>query len=195
MTVKQSILKSIYPLFRRLSEALNPDAGVRSNENEVSPHTSFYLLGANLINGNAFDFTQLEGKKVLLVNVASDCGYTPQYTTLEKLYQLYREKLVVLGFPSNDFKGQEPGSGEEIERFCQVNFGVSFPLFEKRSVLNPGSHQVFEWLCQEKQNGWNQIRPSWNFCKYLVDEKGNLQAIFQPHISPMSKAVISKINS
>src|SRR6185295_11779982 len=111
-------------------------------------------------------------------NVASNCGFTGQYDELEKLYKSYGDELVILGFPANDFKEQEKGTDEEILQFCKVNFGVTFPLFQKHSVLKPNQGAVYKWLTDPLENGWNVQQPTWNFCKYIVDETGNLKAFF-----------------
>jgi glutathione peroxidase len=193
MTGRQKFLKLVYPLFRRFSNLVNKNAGIRANVANVSPNISFYSLGADQINGIGFNFDELKGKKVLIVNVASDCGYTPQYGELQKLHERYKGKLVILGFPSNDFHGQEPGSEAEIETFCQKEYSVTFPLFQKHSVIGPDQHEVFHWLSDKAQNGWNDQSPPWNFSKYLVDERGRLQFFFQPYVSPLSDEVIKAI--
>ncbi len=142
------------------------------------------------------DFSTLKGKKILLVNTASNCGYTNQYNDLQKLHQRYSDKLVVLGFPANDFKEQEKGNDEEIAQFCQVNFGVSFPLAKKsRVVKSVEQNPVFNWLTDKSKNGWTNKQPSWNFAKYLVNENGILTHYFDPSISPLDKQVISAIES
>ena len=174
---------------------INRKAGVQTNVNNVSPYLSFYSLKAVLVNGTDFDFSTLKGRKVLLVNVASDCGYTPQYAELEKLFQSYKQNLVILAFPANDFKGQEPGNEKEIDEFCKKNYAVSFSLFQKHSVLEPDQHEVFRWLSHKNKNGWNDLPPSWNFCKYLVDENGRLQYFFAPYISPLSDEIVKAVNS
>lgn len=195
MTVKQKILKRVYPFFQKLNGWIKGKGVLRPDKDALKPASeSFYQLKAVLSNGADFDFQTLKGKKILLVNVASDCGFTPQYTELEKLYQLYKDKLVILGFPSNNFQGQEPGDIREIEQFCRINYGVSFPLFQKLAVLGPEQHPVFKWLSKKSLNGWNEQVPSWNFCKFLVDENGTLQSVFQPHVSPLSDEMKRMVN-
>ena len=131
----------------------------------------------------------------MLVNTASNCGYTNQYDDLQKLSEQYKEKLVVLGFPANDFKEQEKGSDEEIAQFCRINFGVSFPLMKKSSVIKGGSqNEVFAWLSDAGKNGWNKQQPSWNFCKYIVDEEGRLTNFFGPTIEPLDKEITTALN-
>jgi glutathione peroxidase len=124
------------------------------------------------------------GKKLLIVNVASKCGYTPQYAALEKLYEEFENGLTIIGFPSNDFLGQEPGTEDEIVQFCQLNYGVKFPLAAKINVTGKEKHPLYQWLSESSQNGWNSREPVWNFTKYLLDESGRLIAVFAPQIKP-----------
>lgn len=144
----------------------------------------FYDFTMNGIDGTSVDFSQYKGKKVLLVNTASECGYTPQYEDLQNLHDTHSDQVVVLGFPANDFGGQELGSNNNIARFCQVNYGVSFQLFEKISVTGSDRHTLYQWL--EAENG---NKPSWNFCKYLVDEQGKVLAFFPSSVNPMEEAI------
>lgn len=126
----------------------------------------------------------------MLVNTASDCGYTDQYAALQKLFEENREHLVILGFPANDFKEQEKGTDAEIAAFCKTNYGVSFPLVKKSSVIpSPQQNPVYSWLTDSTKNGWNSQAPSWNFSKYIVNEKGELTHYFGAVISPLSKEV------
>jgi glutathione peroxidase len=128
------------------------------------------------------------------VNTASDCGYTDQYDDLQKLYEENKDKLLILGFPANDFKEQEKGTDEEIARFCKLNYGVAFPLMKKSSVIKrPGQNVVFKWLTDSTQNGWNTKPPSWNFAKYLVNEQGMLTNYFGSSVSPLSNEVLEAI--
>jgi len=128
------------------------------------------------INGESFDMAQLAGKKILIVNTASKCGFTPQYEGLEKLYQTYKDdNFVVVAFPSNDFKNQEPGSNEEIKQFCKRNYGVSFPLMSKISVKKgEDQHPLYQWLTHKSKNGVMDSKVNWNFQKYMIDEQGKL---------------------
>ena len=160
----------------------------------IDPLRSFYSLQANSIKGEAIKMEQFKDKKILVVNVASKCGLTPQYIELEKLYQKYSDKLVILGFPSNDFFRQEPGNNEEIASFCSKNYSVTFPLFEKIKVKGSKKHGVYDWLTDSKQNGWNKKGPSWNFTKYLIDEDGKLIKRFSPRTSPLSDQITSLID-
>ncbi len=182
MTTRQKIMKAIYPALMFFTKNKKK---MHSSEQAKEAPVSFYSLKFTGNDQQEFDFSTLKGKKVLLVNTASDCGYTPQYADLQKLYEEQKDKLVIIGFPANDFKEQEKGSDADIAQFCQRNFGVTFPLM-KKSVVVPGDAQnvVFQWLTDPKKNGWNDTAPEWNFSKYLVDEKGELLYYFPPGISP-----------
>lgn len=195
MTYRQKVLKAVYPAWMWLSRITGNNKTVLSNIT-AQPQVSFYSLKGRLNNGNEIDFSSLRGKKVLLVNTASDCGYTDQYAELQTLYEKYNNSLVVLGFPANDFKQQEKGTDEEIEKFCKLNFGVRFPLM-KKSVVIRSDHQneVFKWLTDSSKNGWNTKQPSWNFCKYLVNENGILTNYFGSSISPLSSDVKNAIRN
>jgi glutathione peroxidase len=159
----------------------------------VASKTSFYELETVSLSGDTIRFDQFKGKKVLLVNTASKCGFTPQYAELEQLHRQYRESLVVIGFPANNFMNQEPGSTEDIAEFCEVNYGVSFLMSDKVSVKGSDMHPVFQWLSQKDKNGWNSNSPSWNFQKYIVDEKGELKGVFAPNVKPLDDKIVSLI--
>ena len=161
-----------------------------SSAEEISDNSkSFYALSAEDINGEVISMNTYKGKKVLVVNVASRCGYTPQYKGLQNLYDTYGDSLVVLGFPSNDFMWQEPGSNTEIKKFCKTNYGVTFPMFSKIHVKGRKKHPIYDWLSKGKLNGWNDDSPSWNFNKYLLDEKGNLIEYFGAEIEPLDTLI------
>jgi glutathione peroxidase len=186
MTFKQQFLRQLYPVFAKLTKALGKGGKVLTAQQMAN--TSFYELNATLNNGSELDFASLKNKKVLIVNTASECGYTAQYEGLQALQEKFDNQLVVLGFPANDFGAQEKGTDEAIEQFCKVNFGVSFPLVKKSTVIKgPTQHPVYQWLTQENKNGWNEFVPNWNFCKYLIDEKGDLTHVFESGIEPMGK--------
>jgi len=194
MTTRQRLLKLVYPLFMWYTGKKKGGTKELSNEKAL-PLVPFYSLSDTANNGAAFDFAQLKGKKVMLVNTASDCGFTGQYDDLQKLSEQYKDKLVVLGFPANDFKEQEKGTDEEIASFCKLNFGVTFPLMKKSSVVKgDGQNKVFAWLSDAAQNGWNSKQPSWNFCKYIVNEEGRLVHFFGPSIEPLGQEVRSALN-
>ena len=155
---------------------------------------SFYNLTATLNNGEEFNFAQLKNKKVLIVNTASDCAFTPQYAELEKLYQLKKDELTILAFPANDFREQESGDDNSIVAFCKKHYGVSFPLMHKsKVVVHPSQNKVFDWLTDEERNGWNSLQPTWNFCKYYINEKGNLTHFFESSESPLGKNIMQAI--
>jgi len=161
-----------------------------TNENSIQPQKTFYDLSVSLNNGEELHLSSLKGKKILLVNTASDCGYTPQYNDLEILYEENKDKLVVIGFPANDFGEQEKASDETIAQFCKANFGINFPLAKKSTVIkSPEQNIVFKWLSDKTLNGWNNQPPVWNFSKYLVDENGILTNYFDPSISPDSEEI------
>jgi glutathione peroxidase len=190
MTIRQTVLKAIYPLWMFLSRLFGKRSKVLVNKKHILPPHSFYNLSTPLNNGALLSFSSLKGKKLLLVNTASDCGYTNQYDDLQKLYEEYNDKLTVIAFPANDFGKQEKGSDEEINNFCKINFGVTFPIALKAPVIKGDSQQmVFQWLTDKTKNGWNNKPPSWNFSKYLVSEEGVLTNYFDPAVSPLSEEV------
>ncbi len=153
---------------------------------------NFHQLQANDINGRAFDMASLKGRKVLVVNTASECGFTPQYKPLEALYERYKDKgLVVIGFPSNDFGGQEPGSEEQIAAFCTKNYGVTFPMMAKVHTKGEQQSPVYAWLTQKKLNGVLDSEVKWNFQKYLIDEDGRLVAMYPSKQEPLSPEIIN----
>lgn len=195
MTLRQQILKRVYPLFVWYKKLRGENRKLALNQNN-NPFASFYNMSVTLNNGNELSLESLKGKKILVVNTASNCGYTNQYSELQELYESQKEKLVVLGFPSNDFKEQEKDSDEEIAQFCQLNFGVTFPLAKKSVVIKADEqNKVFEWLTHKELNGWNEHPPSWNFSKYLINENGMLTHYFDPAVSPLDAEVIKAINA
>jgi glutathione peroxidase len=155
---------------------------------------SFYDFRVEAIDGEAFDFSQLEGKKVMIVNTASKCGYTPQYEDLEKLYKTYGgEDFIIIGFPANNFMGQEPGTNEEIKTFCTVNYGVTFPMMAKISVKGKDMHPLYKWLTDKDLNGVMDSKVKWNFQKYLIDENGKLVDYAAPGDKPLSDEIVNWI--
>ena len=194
MTIRQKVLKAVYPAFTWWGRISGKNSKVFTNESPAVPPQSLYDLSVTLNNGDSIPLSNYKGKKLLLVNTASDCGYTDQYDGLQKLYEENKDKLVIIGFPANDFKEQEKGSDEEIAQFCKLNYGVTFPLAKKSSVkAGPGQNPVFQWLTDKNKNGWTSKKPSWNFSKYLVNENGVLVNYFDPTISPTGKEVIEAI--
>lgn len=152
---------------------------------------SFYDLKAKTIDGADYDFAQLKGKKVLIVNTASKCGFTPQYADLEKLYRTFGgDDFVILGFPSNDFLSQEPGTESEIKNFCQVNYGVTFQMMSKVEVKGKSKHEVYQWLTQKALNGVEDSEVKWNFQKYLIDENGKLVKVLLSRTNPTDPEIV-----
>lgn len=149
---------------------------------------SIYDFKINALDGQQIDFSQYKGKTLLIVNVASKCGYTPQYKDLQKLHADFGDKVIVLGFPANNFGSQEPGTNDQIASFCQQNFGVSFQMFEKISVKGEDQHPLYKYL-KEKTGQ----EPSWNFCKYLVKPDGTVK-FFASKVNPLDKQIIDEIN-
>lgn len=186
MTWKQSFLKAAYPLIMFVGKLTGQSKkSMLINDKAVKPNTSFYDLSAIKNNGDTLHFNTLKGKKVLLVNTASDCGYTGQYDALEKLHQQYGESLVVIGFPANDFKEQEKKSDEDIAAFCKLNFGVTFQLMKKGQVIKGANQQpVYQWLTDAAKNGWCSKQPDWNFSKYLINENGVLDGYYSQWVEP-----------
>lgn len=140
------------------------------------------------------DFADFKGKKILIVNVASKCGFTYQYEDLEKLYQTYHNKLVVIGLPCNQFLGQEPGSEEKIATFCATTYGVSFPMTEKVKVKGQNAHELYKWLTKKELNGKSDYKISWNFNKFLIDENGHIIDHFGSKVKPMDEEIMSQLD-
>lgn len=172
--------------------------------------SSLYDFKVDGLDGKQIDFASFKGKKVLIVNTASKCGNTPQYTDLQKLYDKYKHKLVIVGFPANNFGGQEPGENADIEEFCKKNYGVTFPMAQKVSVKGDDVHPLFKWLIEQSNDMAKKVKADnskdilwkkflqdpviWNFTKFLVDENGKLEAVFHNKVSPMSEEIIKHLN-
>lgn len=152
-----------------------------------------YNIKFKSIDGKEMSLAQFKGKKILIVNTASECGYTPQYKQLEALHKQYGNKLVVIGFPCNDFGGQEPGTAEEIESFCQKNYGVSFPLAEKVVIKGKDRHPLYQWLMSKSMNGVKDADVKWNFTKFLLDENGQLIDVFPSSVSPLDEKITARL--
>ncbi len=163
---------------------------VPSTKNMTS---SFFQFTVNSLDGKPVSLEQFRGKKIIVLNVASKCGYTPQYADWEKYYTENKENVVVLGFPANDFMSQEPGSSDEIAAFCEKNYGVTFPMFDKVHVKGDDIAPLYRWLTDPAQNGWNSQEPSWNFCKYLINEQGELTHFFASKVKPDSPEFLSAL--
>ncbi len=154
---------------------------------------SIYDFKVTSLDGGIIDFAAFKGKKILIVNTASKCGFTPQYEGLEKLYEQYKDKLVIVGFPANNFFSQEPGSNETIGEFCKKNYGVTFPMAAKISVKGKNIAPIYQWLCHKEENGVMDAKITWNFNKFLLDEKGTIIAKFNSKTTPLSEEITSKL--
>lgn len=162
-------------------------------EQNTSTH-SIYNYKVETITGETLDLSTLKGKKVMIVNTASKCGLTPQFEGLEKLYQTYKDQnFVIIGFPSNDFMSQDPGSNEEIAEFCQINYGVSFPMMSKIVVKGDGQHPLYQYLTQKAQNGLDDYEVQWNFQKFLINENGTIDKVIGPRVDPNDAEIVSWI--
>ena len=149
---------------------------------------SIYDFKVRSLDGKMVDFENFRGKNLLIVNTASKCGYTPQYEPLQKLHELYGDRLVVIGFPSNDFLWQEPGSNSDIAAFCEKNYGVTFPMFEKISVRGMDQHPLYKWLSAKAGK-----KPNWNFCKYFINAEGQVTGFYGPKVDPMDEVITKQI--
>ncbi len=178
-------------IFTACNQAKTDPANI--NLKNTTMTSSIYDIKVVTIDGKERTLAQYKGKKMLIVNVASECGYTPQYTDLQKLHEQNGSKVVVLGFPCNDFGGQEPGSEKEITSFCQKNYGVTFPLFSKLHTKGEEQHPLYKWLSTKELNGWNSDAPTWNFCKYLIGEDGKLLKYFDKKVKPLDEAIIKEL--
>jgi glutathione peroxidase len=157
--------------------------------------SGFYDFKVKTLEGGDFDFSSLRGKKVMIVNTASKCGYTPQYKDLEEMYEKYQGDLVIIGFPANNFANQEPGSASDIQKFCTEKYGVTFPMMEKISVKGDDMHPLYMWLTSKDKNGVIDSEVKWNFQKYLIDENGKLVDVIYSKEKPSSEKVTAWISS
>lgn len=154
---------------------------------------SIYDFKVQALNGTNIDLAKYKGKKILIVNTASQCGNTPQYAELEKIYNKYKDRLVIIGFPANDFGAQEPGSNEEIAAFCKKEYSVTFPMAAKITVKGDDKAPIYQWLTEKKYNGFKDSDVKWNFQKYLINERGQLVAVFEHRTKPTADEVIAAI--
>ncbi len=185
-TFKQKLLRKMYPMILKLGKKGKNGTTLVNSKNK-QPSTSIYDLNITLNTGKTLDFSDLKGKKIILVNTASNCGYTGQYSELQSLHESYGDKLQIIGFPANDFAEQEKSNDDEISQFCQINYGVTFPLAKKGVVIKEDNQQqLFKWLTDKNLNNWNDHAPDWNFSKYIIDEKGVLTHYFGPSVSPLA---------
>ena len=164
-----------------------------STKMDKTQQASLYDISINSITGEPINFKDFKGKKILFVNTASECGFTGQYEDLEKLYKTYKDKLVVIGVPCNQFGGQEPGTLSEIKSFCQVNYGVTFLMTEKVDVKGDNQHPLYAWLTDKKLNGVKSSSVKWNFQKYLIDENGNYIDFYYSITKPMSSKIVNHL--
>lgn len=186
MNLKQLLIKKLYPLITGASKMFGAKNKVLKNDAGVKPTSSIFEINLNTNNGKEISLKDYQGKYILIANTASNCGFTGQYDELQKLYLNHQDKLIVIGFPANDFQEQEKGSDEEISEFCRINYGVTFPLANKSVVVkNEEQHPVFKWLTDKSKNGWNDQAPEWNFSKYLVAPDGKLLGYYGTAVSPL----------
>jgi glutathione peroxidase len=179
--VAGGLLVMNFTTIKNLMSDKNDSAAMPQDTNALG---SFYDFKMNSLIGEEIDLSKYKGKKVVVLNVASKCGYTPQYADWQKFHEAYGDKIVVLGFPANNFGAQEAGTNEEIATFCEVNYGVKFQMFEKIDVIGENQHPLFQWLSKKDLNGWNDKAPTWNFCKYVINENGEVTHFFASKIKP-----------
>nr|WP_235830377.1 glutathione peroxidase [Paenimyroides tangerinum] len=166
-----------------MNKELTPEP--TSNQTEIMNKENIYQFKVKDIEGNDFDLASLKGKKVMIVNTASECGLTPQFEQLQSLYSEFKNNnFVIIGFPTNDFMGQDPGSNQEIAAFCQKNYGVTFPMMEKIVVKGDDKNEVYKFLTEKSKNGLGDFDVEWNFQKFLINENGELERVFGPRILP-----------
>ncbi len=171
----------------------------KSETNMTTPvvaKENIYQFKVEDLSGNIFDFATLKGKKIMIVNTASKCGNTPQYKGLEATYKEYKDKgFVIVGFPANNFASQEPGTNEEIATFCQMNYGVTFPMMDKVSVKGDDMAAIYQFLTQKSKNGLQDSKVEWNFQKYLINEKGELDKVVSPRVLVTDPEVLDWIKA
>ena len=189
-------MKNILILALSLLFLGNSQAQTQKNKNKKAMEKqTIYQFKVQDLSGKEFDFASLKGKKILMVNTASQCGLTPQYKELEALYKKYKSKnFVIVGFPANNFGAQEPGTNAEIATFCQKNYGVTFPMMSKISVKGKDIHKVYQFLTQKSKNGFKDSEVEWNFQKYLINEKGQLEKVISPQVLPTDASIVNWIN-
>lgn len=185
------ILASCQNTIQNKTLAMNTDTTTATATKQT-----IYQFKVKDLDGKEFDFSTLKGKKILIVNTASECGLTPQYKDLEAIYKKYSDKnFVIVGFPANNFGSQEPGTNEQIASFCQQNYGVTFPMMSKISVKGKDMNEVYQFLTQKSKNGLQDSEVEWNFQKYLINEKGELVKVLSPRVLPTDQEIIDWINS
>lgn len=180
-------------LFSCQNKAQDKVSSIAANTTKMAKE-NIYQFKVTDLYGDEFDFSTLKGKKIMIVNTASECGLTPQYKDLQAIYEKYRDKnFVIVGFPANNFGSQEPGSNQEIATFCEKNYGVTFPMMAKISVKGSDMHEVYQFLTQKSKNGLQDSSVEWNFQKYLINEKGELEKVISPRVLPTDSSVTSWI--
>lgn len=192
MGIIKNIINYFYVPRMKLNKHLKMGI-VLTNIQNVKSLSSIFEIEYEQKYGIKTTLEEYKGKKILIVNTASECGYTPQYAQLQKMHEQMNDKLQIIAFPSNDFGAQEPGSDNEITNFCKTNYGVTFPVFKKIKVMGENKSPLYNWLCNKNLNGWNEQAPEWNFCKYLIDEEGKLMAFYSQHIEPSSDEILRKV--
>lgn len=176
------------------SQSQNSTTNTSTENTMNTPTTNFYDLSIPALNEtDTLKMADLKGKKILIVNVASKCGYTPQYADLQKLNEQYGDKVQIIGFPCNQFMGQEPGSKEDIAEFCSANYGVTFPITTKIDVKGKDQDPIYQWLTKKELNGKDDYKVGWNFNKFLIDENGNLVAHYESGVKPLDAELIAAI--
>ena len=191
-TLNRVLIVAFSLAFLSLYSMPNGSNIVSDNPTKESTSTIFNYKLKN-IYGDVITLDKFKGKKILIVNVASHCGYTSQYNDLQKLQDRFKDKLQVIAFPCNDFGFQEPGTSKQIAEFCEVNYNIKFPIMEKINIRRSPTHPLYEWLSNSELNGWNDSKPKWNFYKYLIDENGKLINLFNSGTSPLSTHITEAI--
>ena len=194
-SIKRKILRLLYPFILKVGKS-GKNATILKNSNNIAPIVPLDLNLLSFNNLNTLEKSKVVGKKILIVNTASDCGYTGQYAELQTIFDNFEDELLIIAVPANDFGQQEKGSDESIHQFCKVNYGVTF-LVAKKSVVIKGEdqHPIYKWLSDANLNGRNSHAPDWNFGKYLINEHGVLTHYFGPSISPLDDVVLDAIRS
>ncbi|HMC01408.1 MAG TPA: glutathione peroxidase [Flavobacteriaceae bacterium] len=178
-----------------VAESISEEDIKISTESQMEKE-NIYQFTVKDLYGNDFDFASLKGKKIMVVNTASECGLTPQYENLQELYETFgNQNFTIIGFPANNFGGQEPGSNEQIAAFCKQNYGVTFPMMSKISVKGDDMHEVYQFLTQKEKNGFQDSEVDWNFQKYLIDENGELVRVVSPKTLPIDESIINWMKS
>jgi glutathione peroxidase len=194
--MKKLILTSLFVLGLTSSYAQKNTTAMTSLETKTTEKMTIYQFKVTDISGEIFDFSTLKGKKIMIVNTASKCGLTPQYKELEALYEKFKATgFVIIGFPANNFAKQEPGTDKEISGFCTKNYGVTFPMMSKISVKGDDMAKIYQFLTQKEKNGLQDSEVEWNFQKYLINEKGELEKVIAPRTTPMSDEIVKWIEN